>query len=223
MSGSSFIKIACVLSLTLLLGACVRRPPTVSPESMEQKAPLTHIVKYQGETLGVISKWYTGSSENWRAILKANPKLDVYRMKLGQNIIIPETLIKRRDKFPQTYLKDFYKEADAASRGSQETGKASGKSVSKPVEQSVLGLPPEKALPEVSKIVPPVTTPAAAVSESEVVPLFDEKPAQATGEAAGAAAGQLVPAQPGLDPAAQVPESPRAKTREELLRELLQE
>jgi hypothetical protein len=48
-----------------------------------------------GETLGHISAWYTGSLHHWREIAAANAGLDVNRIKIGQHIKIPASLLKR--------------------------------------------------------------------------------------------------------------------------------
>lgn len=76
---------------------------------------LTHKVKYQGETLGIISGWYTGKSANWKLIESENPGLDVTRMKIGDEILIPETLLRRSDSFSQSYIKKLTQPVDTAS------------------------------------------------------------------------------------------------------------
>ena len=54
---------------------------------------LTHTVRYSGETLGVISSWYTGTPRFWRDIKAANPRLDERRIRLGQEIQVPLRLV----------------------------------------------------------------------------------------------------------------------------------
>jgi hypothetical protein len=55
-----------------------------------------HRVKYSGETLSIIAKWYTGDAVNWQALTKANPKLDPKRINVGDRIRIPRTLLNTR-------------------------------------------------------------------------------------------------------------------------------
>jgi hypothetical protein len=55
----------------------------------------THKVRNKGETLAVVSFWYTGEVENWRTIAEANPQLDVNRISIGQEILIPYGLVRQ--------------------------------------------------------------------------------------------------------------------------------
>jgi hypothetical protein len=59
-----------------------------------------HIVSYSGETLGIISKWYTGVHDNWRIIHKHNPRLRVHSIRLGQLIKIPRVMMIREEPLP---------------------------------------------------------------------------------------------------------------------------
>lgn len=45
-----------------------------------------HTVRYSGETLTLISLWYTGSTENWRPIAADNPGADPLHLKAGDVI-----------------------------------------------------------------------------------------------------------------------------------------
>ena len=63
-----------------------------------------HKVRWEGETLSLIAKWYTGKFENWRGIVKANPKLNPNRMYIGCKILIPEDLVENRKPMPQEFL-----------------------------------------------------------------------------------------------------------------------
>ena len=55
-----------------------------------------HKVRYSGETLSIISEWYTGDVENWLALAKVNPQLDPGQMKIGTIIQVPEKLLHNR-------------------------------------------------------------------------------------------------------------------------------
>lgn len=84
--------------LAALITACATQQ--VEPE----KEYVLHTVKYQGETLGKISAWYTGSAKNWSAIQDANPELIANKMKPGITIKIPKELTKREDGFSKKYI-----------------------------------------------------------------------------------------------------------------------
>jgi len=63
-----------------------------------------HRVRWKGETLFIIAKWYTGSGKNWKALSNANPKLNPNRFLINDNIFIPEELMKSRKPMPLSFL-----------------------------------------------------------------------------------------------------------------------
>lgn len=68
------------------------------------KAPqFTHTVRWKGETLSLIAEWYTGSWRNWRALAKANTKLNPKSMRIGDAIVIPEKLLKNKEPMPRGF------------------------------------------------------------------------------------------------------------------------
>jgi hypothetical protein len=60
-----------------------------------------HTVRWSGETLSLIASWYTGTSGNWRKLAAANPGLNPNRIKSGDVISIPPSLLKTRVALPQ--------------------------------------------------------------------------------------------------------------------------
>jgi len=60
-------------------------------------------VQRQGETLGAISSWYTGSQGNWRTLASLNPGLDPTAMHVGDRIEIPQSMMQRRQPMPAGY------------------------------------------------------------------------------------------------------------------------
>jgi hypothetical protein len=60
-----------------------------------------HTVRWPGESLSLIARWYTGSSKNWRALARANPNLNPNRIKFGNCIFIPPDALVTRDPLPQ--------------------------------------------------------------------------------------------------------------------------
>ncbi len=59
-----------------------------------------HQVKWSGETLALIAKWYTGRYGNWRAIARANPGLNPNRIAVGNIIYIPPEMMKIKKPLP---------------------------------------------------------------------------------------------------------------------------
>jgi len=70
-------------------------------------AVFAHRVKYPGETLSIIAKWYTDDLENWKTLVETNPRLNPKRIVLGETIWIPERLLKTREPMPRAFLDDF--------------------------------------------------------------------------------------------------------------------
>jgi hypothetical protein len=63
-----------------------------------------HRVKYSGETLSIIAKWYTGDADNWQALTKANPKLNPNRINVGDKIRIPRKLLHTRRPMTRSFV-----------------------------------------------------------------------------------------------------------------------
>ena len=73
----------------------VQGPAPATPES-----PYVHVVRWRGETLSSIAAWYTGSWKNWQALARANPEIDPNRIEIGDQVRIPEALLKTRKPMP---------------------------------------------------------------------------------------------------------------------------
>lgn len=71
------------------------------------KGYYVHQVKWEGETLSIVAKWYTGSLNNWKAIIKANPNLDPNRIVIGNDVRIPDDLLITRKPMPKSFLTGF--------------------------------------------------------------------------------------------------------------------
>jgi hypothetical protein len=82
-------------------------PPTkVEPEL--KKALYFHTVKWSGETVSIISAWYTGDQQNWKALTQANPQLNILQICEGNKILIPDHLLKTREPLPREFVRRFY-------------------------------------------------------------------------------------------------------------------
>lgn len=79
------------------------KAPSTKPNSPES-ARFVHNVRWSGETLSLISKWYTGSYQNWRALADANPRLNPNRIKIGDEIIIPKNILKTKKSMPRSFV-----------------------------------------------------------------------------------------------------------------------
>lgn len=94
--------------LSLLWGCAKKaeRPPQPAPRpsSAPVVQPYEHRVRYSGETLGLISSWYTGKSSNWQLILEANPGVRPERINIGDVLLIPKGIMTRREPMPERFV-----------------------------------------------------------------------------------------------------------------------
>jgi hypothetical protein len=85
----------------------IRRDPMPKP------AAYVHKVRWPGEHISIIAQWYTGSGKNWKAIAKANPKIKSNIISVGDEVVIPESLLKRRDPMPHNFLVTSFRKKPA--------------------------------------------------------------------------------------------------------------
>ena len=86
-----------------------RRAPAAKP------AYLQHTVRWPGESLSIIAKWYTGSLDNWKALAEANPELNPERITIGAKIRVPEDMLRTRDPMPQDFVTSFGQKPETSS------------------------------------------------------------------------------------------------------------
>jgi hypothetical protein len=108
--------------LLLVMGAAVlfctgcnliaaQKPKTEwKPAETVTRPPYIHTVKYPGETLRIISKWYTGDVNNWEALAEANPNINHEKMPAGSKIFIPENLLKTTEPLTEEYITSYNQE-----------------------------------------------------------------------------------------------------------------
>jgi len=78
--------------------------PETLPPSPPEANYFTHEIKWPGENLGWIARWYTGSSKNWMHLVEANPGINPRRINIGDSVLIPEALLKTRRPMPIDFL-----------------------------------------------------------------------------------------------------------------------
>jgi hypothetical protein len=86
-------------------------PPQVKAEPKPRETHIAHTVKWSGETLSIISLWYTGDQGNWKAIAQTNPNLNPNRIYVGNEILIPAVLLKTQNSLPREFVDRFYSKA----------------------------------------------------------------------------------------------------------------
>ena len=81
-----------------------------TPAETVTSPPYIHTIKYPGETLRIISKWYTGDVNNWEALAEANPNINYEKMPTGSRIFIPENLLKTTEQLTEEYIISYNQE-----------------------------------------------------------------------------------------------------------------
>ncbi len=88
------------------------------PEQPAIQESYVHRIQHEGESLSLISLWYTGDMKNWKRIQKANPALNAHRIRIGQEVIIPHKLLTNREPLSRDFVELHQKpSADELFRG----------------------------------------------------------------------------------------------------------
>ena len=66
--------------------------------------PFFHLVRWEGETLSLIAKWYTGDWKNWKALAGVNPWLEPENIFTGLKVKIPRQLLKNQKDMPREFV-----------------------------------------------------------------------------------------------------------------------
>ena len=100
----------CVLIFLLLSSGCAKGARIISPgaEALplaqeESEEFYLHRVRYQGETLSLISKWYVGSIDS-QVITDATPGLAEHNLQIGDVVLIPVQRLMRREVFKESFI-----------------------------------------------------------------------------------------------------------------------
>ena len=102
-----------IFSIVVVFGlsACLAKKPEPLPSSPPPLPPvqadLEHVVKFKGETLGIIANWYTGKTANWSVIQKANTGLKPEKIRIGDKILIPSGIVVKNAPLPEAFVKGF--------------------------------------------------------------------------------------------------------------------
>ena len=104
-----FAPVAGIVTLAIYSSLVACSPQKSLPPPM-----YVHTVSVQGETLGLISDWYTGSSQNWRTIADNNPGLNPNRLRLGDQVMIPESMTTRTEPLTRKYVESANRRSTGA-------------------------------------------------------------------------------------------------------------
>lgn len=97
--GFAFVVLVVLFSPFYLIIGCAKHPvPPSVPDVESASRPAIEgetlvVISRKGETLSSLSRRYTGKASNWKKIAKANPGIDAQRIRMGQQITIPNILL----------------------------------------------------------------------------------------------------------------------------------
>ena len=114
-----FLCFSCNLKKQILpAGAASKAKPKPVPQTQietkmsEKSRGIDHYVRWHGETLSIIAKWYTGALNNWETLAAINTQIDSSLLYINNKIHIPGRLIKTRKPMPKEFLDKFYKKEE---------------------------------------------------------------------------------------------------------------
>ena len=158
--------IVVAMAVLLMVGCAGRAKPGTA---QHDKTYLTHTVKYSGETLGSISSWYTGNSNNWKTIQSHNKGLNVNRIRVGNKIYIPRALVRRTQPLPESVGTGKMTVAQAlAAQSSTTTAAAESAQVEEYVFTEIPATEAAAPATETASTEAPVTTTETAASSDAV-------------------------------------------------------
>ena len=77
-------------------------PAVEFPEHKESSSgDVVHVVQYPGETLRMITNWYTGDTTNTERVARINGISNADQLQMGQQVRIPRYLLQTADPFPE--------------------------------------------------------------------------------------------------------------------------
>ena len=126
-----------------------------------------HKVRWPEETYSHISKWYTGTVNNWKAIAKSNPELDPKKIDIGDTISIPEDLLTSRKPMPHSFVRaSIRKKITPPSLSKKSSTPSDSPKLFGPIESGPLSKEPDAA-----KLFGPVETQQPSI-EPDTAKLF---------------------------------------------------
>lgn len=92
----------CLFSIVLLTSLFACTPQAPSGPVFPPIPYFIYTVRHDGEPLALIAKWYTGASENARALISHNPQLNpTSALSVGDVIRIPDIMLITRRSIPE--------------------------------------------------------------------------------------------------------------------------
>ncbi len=102
------------LAILLIFSGCAQMKTFFKSDSKSAKVKpagkstsyYEHKVRWEGETLSLIAKWYTGSQKNWKVLAKDNSWLEPNNLSTGHKVFIARNLLKTKKPMPREFVYD---------------------------------------------------------------------------------------------------------------------
>ena len=101
--GLVLILLAAALGTTACGGSSVQKPDESAP-TVQEPVFYEHTVRWPGEKLSSIAKWYTGKAKNWSLLAGENPDVTPNKLKIGTVIKIPRELVTNTEPMPRSAI-----------------------------------------------------------------------------------------------------------------------
>lgn len=101
-----FTLIVAILFI-VLSGCSPRFLEQRSDRALAQEIVILHPVRFPGESLSMISSWYTGDQANWERIADYNARYVEGVLHQGETVRIPLALVVRNVILPESYVREF--------------------------------------------------------------------------------------------------------------------
>ena len=138
----------------LFTTACSSKEEVVVPErvvyveEVSRPSYMQHEVKYSGETLGLIARWYTGRTDNWKRIADVNSSIKPQRISIGDIILIPMEIVSQSDPLPKKAVRSTRRTQPASANVASEVDSSANAETASSASEAVV----EPVVKETNKI-----------------------------------------------------------------------
>jgi hypothetical protein len=98
------VLLVAALGMTACAGSATVQKTEEAAPTVQEPSTYEHTVRWPGEKLSIIAKWYTGDSKNWMALARENPSLSPNKLKIGTIIQIPRNIMTNTEPMPRSAI-----------------------------------------------------------------------------------------------------------------------
>ena len=98
------VLLVAALGMTACGGSATVKKTDEPAPIVQEPSTYEHTVRWPGEKLSIIAKWYTGDSKNWMALARENPSVSSNKLKIGATIQIPRNIMTNTEPMPRSAI-----------------------------------------------------------------------------------------------------------------------